>query len=191
MERHQKSKTTENKRKNIAKKNLRYYENVADNESDTNNGSTSSKCYYTDVIDLRNQSNENGEHIPQQISYYKPEPTFTNESRRSSGIMFEVRTKRLNGVIERHKNAGCKLAVPFIPEIKIKILKSFKNQIYPRPVSQYTMNRGSLKCSVSGELKGLVEPILSKSEKTERAIFLEIEGRKRTPKRNCTVAKIL
>ena len=33
------------------------------------------------------------------------------------------------------------------------------------------MNRGSLKCSVSGESKGLVEPILSKLEKIERVIF--------------------
>ena len=33
------------------------------------------------------------------------------------------------------------------------------------------MNRGSLKCSVSGELKGLVEPILSKLEKIGRVIF--------------------
>ena len=61
--------------------------------------------------------------------------------------------------------------MPYIPEIKTKVLKSFKNQIYPGPVSQYTMNRGSLKCSVSGELKGLVEPILSKLEKIGRVIF--------------------
>ena len=33
------------------------------------------------------------------------------------------------------------------------------------------MNRGPLKCSVSGELKGLVEQILSKSEKIEKVIF--------------------
>ena len=171
VECHQKPKTTANKRKNLAKKNIQYYENVADNESDTNTGSITSKCYYTDVIDLRNQSNENGEYIPQEISYYKPEPALTNEPRKSSGIMFEMRAKRLNDVIERRKYAGCKLALSCIPEIKTKILKSFKNQIYPGPVSEYTMNRGSLKCSVSGELKGLVEPILSKSEKIEKAIF--------------------
>ena len=165
------SKTIANERKNIPKKNMRYYENVADNEPDTNTGSISSKCYYTDVIDLRNQSNENGEHIPQQISYYKPEPALINEPGRSSGIMFEMKTRRLNDVIKSRKNAGCKLALPCIPEIQTKILKSFKNQIYPGPVSQYTMNRGSLKCSVSGELKGLVEPILSKPEKIEKVIF--------------------
>ena len=165
------SKTIANERKNIPKKNMRYYENVADNEPYTNTGSVSSKCYYTDVIDLRNQSNENGEQIPQQISYYKPEPALVNEPGRSSSIMFEMKTRRLNDVIKRRKNAGCKLALPCIPEIQTKILKSFKNQIYPGPVSQYTMNRGSLKCSVSGELKRLVEPILSKPEKIEKVIF--------------------
>ena len=165
------SKTIANERKNIPKKNMRYYENVADNEPYINTGSVSSKCYYTDVIDLRNQSNENGEHIPQQISYYKPEAALVNEPGRSSGIMFEMKTRRLNDVIKRRKNAGCKLALPCIPEIQTKILKSFKNQIYPGPVSQYTMNRGSLRCSVSGELKGLVEPILSKPEKIEKVIF--------------------
>ena len=172
VERQKLSNTSANKRENLATKNLRYYENAVDNESDTNIGSIQpNKCYYTDVIDLRNQSDKNGEDIPQQISYYKPEPALTNDVRRLSGDVFEMRTIRLNEIIESRKYAGCKLALPCIPEIKRRILKSFKNKVSPGLVSQYTMNRGSLKCSVSGELKGLVEPILSKSEKIEKAIL--------------------
>lgn len=169
VDRQQESKTSkENKRGNFTKKSFQYHKNAADNESGTDIGSISSKCYYTDVIDLRNQSNENGEHILQQISYYKPEPTLTNDVRESSENMFKLRTKRLNEFIERRKNVGSKLILPYIPEIKTKILKNFKNQIFPGPVSKFTMNRGSLKCSVTGELKGLVEQILSKSEKKEK-----------------------
>ena len=171
VERPKLSNTSANKRENPANKNLRYYQNAADNESDSNTGNISSKCYYTDVIDLRNQSDKNEEDIPQQISYYKPEPALTNDVRRSSGNMFEMRAKRLNEIIERRRNAGCKLALSCIPEIKRRILKGFKIQVSPGLVSQYTMNRGSLKCSVSGELKGLVKPILSKSEKIEKVIL--------------------
>lgn len=78
VDRQQESKTSkEKKRGNFTKKSFQYHKNAADNESGTDTGGISSKCYYTDVIDLRNQSNENGEHILQQISYYKPEPTLT------------------------------------------------------------------------------------------------------------------
>ena len=183
------SNTSVNKRENLAKKNLRYYQNAADNESDVNTCSISSKCYYTDVIDLRNQSDKNGEDIPQEISYYKPEAARTNDVRRSSGNMFEMRTKRLNEIIERRKNAGCKLALPCIPEIQRRIFKSFKNQVSPGLVSQYTMNRGSLKCSVSGELKGLVETILSKSEKVEKVILWKRKEEKEYQKELVPLAK--
>ena len=84
-----------------------------------------------------------------------------------------MRTKRLNEIIERRKNAASKLILPCIPEIKTNILKNFKNQIFPGPVSKFTMNRGSLKCSVSGKLKGLAEQILLKSERKEKVILLK------------------
>ena len=69
VEPQQESKTSVNKRDNSAKKNLQCYKMLQImNLTQMMVAYLVPKCYYTDVIDLRNQSNENGEHILQQIS---------------------------------------------------------------------------------------------------------------------------
>lgn len=152
----QQSKATEKNRENIKKKSIPYHKNVASYQSDTN-ASRISQCYYTDVIDLINESMENGEHVLNQVSYYKPEPVPNHDVEGSSETIFKMRTKRLNETIESRKSAVCKLTLPCIPDIKKMVFKSFNNQNFPGPVSQYTMNREPLKCSISGKLKGLVK----------------------------------
>ena len=135
----QQSKSTGKNRENI-----KYFVSY---QSDTN-ASSISQCYYTDVIDFRNESMENGEHVLNQISYYKPESVPNHDVKGLSETMFEMRTKGLNEIIERHKSGGCKLTFPRISDIKTMAFKSFKNQIFPGLVAQYTINRGSLKCSI-------------------------------------------
>ena len=49
VDRQQESQTSANKRENSTKKNLQYDKNAADNESETDTGSISSRYYYTGV----------------------------------------------------------------------------------------------------------------------------------------------